>query len=352
MASNDRRSSPDLKDDLFTNTDAYSFYQVVRLLRRFITPNGGDSSATIFQERLRVRPPLSLGFPGSDLARLQKIESHEEQLPERYLLSASFLGLYGVSSPLPVHYTEELFEEAHNDKTVTRDFFDAISQPFYRLLFQCWSKYRIPYRIVEEQDSNCLSKLFCLQGLGLPSVRQNLNEPHQLLRYLGLFTMSSRSALGLKILLSDALQMRDLQLDPCIARRVSIPDNLCNRLGKQGATLGVDSYLGQETDDRMGKIRISISSLDPDTFHSFLPPTIDEKSNPASINLYSKTKSLLEMYLSQPIEYDLKLVLKPEAIRTVVLGESPWSRLGLDSWMFSGNVFPGTPEVTIQCNRL
>ncbi|MBU2551226.1 MAG: type VI secretion system baseplate subunit TssG, partial [Proteobacteria bacterium] len=132
MARPGRGPTADLKRDLFKNTKAYSFFQAVRLLRFYRGQKWDVSEEEFLEHRIRVRPLVSLGFPETDI---YKIEEKRIGQTIRYILTATFLGLYGPGSPMPSHYTEDLLDEASHDRTVTRDFLDVFSDPFYRLFF-------------------------------------------------------------------------------------------------------------------------------------------------------------------------------------------------------------------------
>jgi len=116
MGDQNRGSTPNLnsnyktglKIELLKHGHEFSFFQAIRLLR-LINPSGSESQA--FSEscdHISVVPHLSLGFPASDLEKIEELEGNH---PPRYKITANFLGLYGSSSPLPTWYTEELLEE-------------------------------------------------------------------------------------------------------------------------------------------------------------------------------------------------------------------------------------------------
>jgi len=112
----------------------FSFVQVMRLARKHLDPKGEEGLPEIpWQDRVRVRPELSLAFPASDVAGVEKDG-------DNLRVTTTFLALYGASSPLPTFYTEDLMDEASNDESVCRDFLDIIHQRLYHLWFQCWSK--------------------------------------------------------------------------------------------------------------------------------------------------------------------------------------------------------------------
>ncbi len=322
MASEIRGPSFSLRLDLLRKGHEFSFYQVMRLLRLFIRNfEKSEERESIEEEHIRIRPELSLIFPASDVANIEEIDS-EKPL---FLVTATLLGLYGSSSPLPTFYTEDLLDEASEDMSVTRDFIDILNHNLYLLLFRCWTKYRLFFQVVEEKNPKILEKLFCLIGLGEKELRRDLLESYPLIRYTGLFTQFPKSALGLKTLLQDALGNLRIEVIPCVKRVVKIPPDQRLYLGTSGSSLGEDGFLGEEIDDRMGKFRLQIGPLKSEPFHSLLP------GNPNHQRLALLTK----FYLLDVLEYDIELVLAEREAETVCLGTSMWSRLGLDTWVFS-----------------
>jgi type VI secretion system protein ImpH len=296
----------------------------MRLLRYFLNLSSrGEYRGDLIEERVRVRPELSLGFPSSDIA---SIEEATEGDTSSFLMTARFLGLYGESSPLPSFYTEDLIDEASEDITVTRDFFDIINGPLYHLLFHCWTKYRWPIKVVEEKDAKTLEILFSLFGLGDPAIRDEVPDAFFLVRYLGLFTQFPRSAAALRTFLSDALEAPTLEILPCIPRWVKIPQDQRMRLGVSGCTLGADGFLGEEILDRAGKFLIRIGPVGREEFLSFFPGT--EK--------HRKLDFLTRFFLIHPLDCDVEMILAAGEVRTSRLGRAEWSRLGEDTWLFSG----------------
>ncbi len=328
---NGRTSTPvasgpemNLTRDLLNEGCAFSFFQVMRLLRRMGRGSEGEgASKTDPVHEPRIRPRLSLAFPPADVDRVEERVGEEGA---RFTVTTTFLGLYGSSSPLPTFYTEDLMDEASMDESVSREFLDVVNQRFYQLLFQCWLKYRKFLQVVEKPGEDDLERLYCLLGLGEKRLRADMPDSTALFRYVGLFTQRPRSALGLKTLLSDALDLGPLEVTPCVERRAPIPKDQRLALGAPGVSLGKNSFLGEEIRDRMGKFRVRIGPLSGEAFQNVMPGT--EK--------YEKIVSLTRLFILEPLEYDLELLLAPDQARTPCLGTPGWSRLGMDAWLFSG----------------
>jgi type VI secretion system protein ImpH len=322
MAGQNRESSFTLKADLLGRSHEFSFFQVIRLLRIFGGGIERYEDAGGIEKNIRIRPDLSLSFPASDIASIEEADD-----TGRFLVTTTFLGLYGSSSPLPTFYTEDLMDEARDDMTVTRDFIDIINHRLFLMLFHCWTKYRQFIQVIEEQNPSDLERLFCLIGLGEKEFREPVSETYPLIRYAGLLTQFPRSALGLETLLKDVLTGTAVEVIPCIRRKVKISQDQRLFLGTAQCALGESTILGEEIDDRMGKFRIQIGPLSSVRFQELLPGT------PA----YRRMHFLTQFYISEPLEFDFALILGEREAKTACLGSPQWSRLGWDTWTFSSD---------------
>jgi len=308
-----------LINDLLENGHQFSFVQVMRLAQRFLDPAGEKGLPDVpWQDRVRVRPELSLTFPASDVAAVEKDG-------DDLRITTTFLALYGTSSPLPTFYTEDLMDEASNDESVCRDFMDIIHQRLYHLYFECWSKYRLLIRVVEQNNPIDRERLLCLIGLGEKELACCMPDSFSLLRYTGILTQYPRCAMGLKTILRDALGMNSITIIQNIRRMVPIPDDQRLRMLVSGGRLGMDTVLGSKIADRMGKFRIRIGPLAWREFNDLLPGTARN----------DRLTSLTMFYLTDPLEVELELVLAAGEAQPIRIG-NPEARLGLNTWDFAG----------------
>lgn len=321
-----------VEERLLARGESFSYFQAVRLLRLFGKARGMGTDS------LRIRPKLSLGFPDNDIDGI-------EALPDGgYRVTANFFGLYGVASPLPTYYTEDLFEEEREGRHATRDFLDVIHHAMYPLLFDAWRKHRLQDRVVEDGDADVLDLLYSFVGLHASDLRGKLPVGSGLLRYAGLFNLRPRSALGLNTLLADAFSPAKVEVECCTLQYVPIPADQRLRLGQQAHQLGETTYLGSQIDDYSGSITITLSDLPEDSFHQLLPGTPG----------HERLEFLVRFYLIDPLEVRVVLELRHEdarAARTLDAAEAApesaatnWTRLGMDTWL--------TPEHARQPTRV
>ncbi len=312
MAAETRTADTAVKSSLLAHGERYAYFQAIRLLRLF------DRRVGARHENLRVRPKLGLDFPESDIDRI-------EVLPQGgYRISANFFGLYGVASPLPAYYTEDLFEEEREDRHAVREFLDIVHYAVYPLLFDAWSKYRLEQRVVEDGDTDLLGRLYAFVGLDDADLRADLLPGSALLlRYAGLLNQRPRSALGLRTLLADAYGEAKVDVGCCVADTVPIPDNQRCRLGVQGHCLGVEAWLGCEIDDCSNRIRITFKDVPEALFHHLLPGAAG----------HEQLCLLIRFYLTDPLIVDVEMQLRHEDTKAARLTRGLWSRLGVDSWV-------------------
>ena len=315
----------DLKSEILKEGHAFSFFQIIRLLgclQKTDSKNRPAGGGVL--ENIRIKPSLSMAFPAADV---EKIEERGDPESHEFRITANMMGLYGSTSPLPTFYTEELLAEEARDESVSRDFIDLINQRLYELLYRCWIKYRLYLQVIEVQHAPDLERLFCLLGLGEKVLRKEIAEPQSLLRYLGLFSQYPRSAVGLETLLQDALGDIPLRVISCVERKATIDIDQRCCLGVSGNSLGHDAYLGQEIVDKMGKFRIQVGPVNEKVFQTFSP------GNKA----YERLIFLIKIYLTEPMEYDLELILSKGQAQTVCLNDAVHAMLGVSTWVFSGD---------------
>ena len=335
MAGADWRQTSDITEAVWKNAPAFSFVQALRLLLRLLRKQKGASLDDMeLNRRLRIRPDLSLVFPGTDIVELQK----RDEKPLAVQLTVSFLGLYGASSPLPTFYTEDLLREQAEDRSVTRDFLDIVHTPLYHLLFRCWSKYRLAYQIVEDANGDFIEYFFCLLGLSEQAFRCRFHSPERLLRYTGLCMQFPRSAEGLRAMLADALDLPVLEVIQCIDRLADIPQDQRLLLGVSANRLGETSVIGLQIADRTGAFRVRVGPVDGNTLHRLLPDG----------QAFGAMTELIIFYLDQSLVWDLELVLAPGQAHSAGLGTDKWSRLGWNTWVFSDMPPEATVSVRLQ----
>ncbi|QZI73097.1 type VI secretion system baseplate subunit TssG [Pseudomonas protegens] len=298
----------------------YSLFQAVLLVVDRLRDAHPYLSEEELYDQLEFQANPSLGFPGSDVDR---VEFFEERGQMRARLRFNLIGLFGAGSPLPAFYGEQALGDGEEGNP-TRHFLDLFHHRLQRLMLPIWSKYRYRASFKSGALDPFSAQLFALIGLGGEEIRKakELNWK-RLLPYLGLLSLRAHSAALIEAVLRYYFKHADLVIEQCIERRVEILDEQRNCLGQANSLLAEDLVLGERVRDRSGKFRIHISQLDWQRFHEFLPIGFG----------YQPLCALVRFTLRDPLDYDIRLVLRQEEIRELCIGEQNTCRLGWTSWL-------------------
>lgn len=308
MAGTHRTPDPAVMRELLERGEGFAWFQAVRLLRRL-----GAQGAP-----LRMVPSLGLGFPPRDIARV------EADAAGGYRIVARFFGLYGVASPLPTYYTEDLIEERREDRHAARDLLDLLHQTLYPLLYDAWAKPRVAQRLIEQRDGALLDQLHALIGLDDPGRRAALGPAGgRMLRYAGLLLPRPRSIQGLRTLLANRFAPARVEVRCSVCRAVALARDQQCRLASPARRLGCDAVAGSAIDDASPRLRVTFADLGGAQLQALSPGGAD----------HAELRTLVAHYLASPLEVDGEFVLRPGEGRGVGLGRRPWSRLGVDSWI-------------------
>lgn len=220
----------------------YSLFQAVLLVVDRLREAHPDLDDEALYDRLEFQANPSLGFPASDIDR---VEFFEERGQVRARLSMNLISLVGAGSPLPAFYGEQaLGEEAGNP---TRDFLDVFHHRLQRLMLPIWRKYRYCASFQSGARDPFSEQLFALIGLGGEDIRKasQLNWK-RLLPYLGLLSLRAHSAALIEAVLRYYFKHAELNLEQCIERRVDVLGEQRNRLGSANSLLSQDLVLGEQ----------------------------------------------------------------------------------------------------------
>ena len=311
MATNVGQQAVDLNDRLLNKSNQYSFFQANRLLRLLSNAHGTSSA-----NALRTRPSLGLGFPKSD------IQSIEPKEGGGYRMSANFLGLYGVDSPLPTFYTEDLLHEQSDGYGENREFLDIFAQSLYPLFFRAWLKPRVSLRVIEFEDSRMLDILYSL--VGVPEPKRYLKQPGiaSLLNCAALYSHQIRSASGLQAIIEATFSTVVVEVKQLQRVMVQIPSDQKLLLGVQACILGETSHLGSHCQS-MGGVTICLEEVDTELFRSLLPGGIE----------FERLRFLVDYYLIEPLPVRVELSLNKTHVQSTQLATEEWGQLGHDTWL-------------------
>lgn len=306
---------------LFSEGYLFDFFQSVRLLEAYFgNQRSPGETVDVAEERIRFRPYNGLVFPATDIRSVDL----EGEAPKRARITATFMGLYGVDSPLPVYFYDSIATDTEDSK-VLRDFLDIFNHRLYALFYRSWKKYRLPTHYDRASTRNELTlRTLSLAGLGTKNaVDDSLLPAVRLSAFAGLLSSQIRSGEGLRNLVAEMLGGVEVSLLENIPRWVAIHQRV--HLGRKGslkAVLGTTACIGEEVYDTSGKFRLVLGPLRLAQYLDLLPGAAGAKL----------LQFLVRMYVRDYLDYDMELKLLTGEIPDFKLGDRT-SRLGLTTWL-------------------
>ena len=332
---------------LVTRGWEFDFFQAAWLLERHAenrVPVG--DRGPVGHEPIRFRPDVSLGFAPTDVRRITEFQDSISD-ETFHQVDVTFLGLYGVSTPLPLHYAVDILrwveqaagppeDEGHVDagsaatrepkygSAPARDFLDIFHHRVISLFYRSWLKYRYD-RSFGLPDRNVITD-YLLWLIGCPPGCDESVlgvSPIRMLRYAGALTQRPRAAATLEGTLLDYWQEFPVELEQCVGRWVPIAPGDLNRMGAANSTLGGDLTVGEQVYDLSGAFNIAVGPVDWTTYLSFLPDG----------SRFSQTRALVNLYCMDPLNFTIEIKLRAGEVPEMRLSsDDQASRLGYTSW--------------------
>jgi len=326
----------------------FDFFQAVWTLERLLSPErcvGGEGPPG--REAIRFRPHLSMGFPPSDLRRITPV-ADEEGRTSHYLIDSTFLGLYGVSTPLPLDYSVRVIRDAQRRELAVseevgarpgsdsedpylahsplRDFLDLFHHRLISLFYRAWTKYR--YDVSFGMTGRDVLTPFLLWCIGTPPTTANQEligvDSTRLIRYAGTFTQHPKTAAALQGLLTDFFDFIPVRVEQFQERWIAIPSDNLSALGTANSTLGVDCVAGQEVFDMGGAFEIVVGPVDWETYLTFLPVG----------RRFDEARRLTRLFCQDMLAFGLTVRLKAGEAPEARLTSGPdAARLGYTCWL-------------------
>jgi type VI secretion system protein ImpH len=320
MASRSRYGNLPLVEDVVKNADQYEFHAMVKLLeamRPDATPLGEGFDPS--QEPLRIRSRVSLSFPNTDVYKLTPTK--EADIPP--LLETNFLGIAGVTGPLPTPYTQLLIRRKERKDTAFRDFLDIFNHRLVSLLHLIRKKYWVGIKHERPEDSFIGKSLISLLGLDGEHLRGRLGiQDRSLLYYTGLLWQRPRSCVGLERLLTSFFKV-PVWIKQFEGKWVHIPVEEQTIIGKTGQyhRLGQTTILNARYWDPQLMFIIHMGPLTLDQYINFLKPGKG----------YFQLTNLVRYYLGSHKEYRINLILRKDQLPKTKLGYG--LALGWTTWL-------------------
>lgn len=323
MEMGERNSMAGLIERLVAEGTHFDFFQAISLLEEEYRQRDGGADP-LYSGRIRMEAHNSLAFPPGEIASVKSS-------PDGVRMLLSFMGLLGVSSPLPIYFSEYISRFPENSRAV-QDFLAMFNHRIYALFYRAWKK----YMVVKAGLHDPLTKrIAAIAGISpdTPLSEENL----RLLSYCGVFSAKARGNAGLTALISDYFDGIPVSIQNWVPRWVPL-SNLPS-LGSN-ARLGVSAVAGTTMLDRAGGFRLTLGPLPRATYETFLPGTQKVKAAIA----------LVEAYCADPLDYEIEVALQSTELIPVQLGAEA-AALGITSSLGASELRSSVHSVIVAARR-
>lgn len=177
-----------------------NFYRFCQLLEQQ-NPDAPKLGSTekLSADPVRFRPWPGMGFPVSELKAVETDEDCPDLSPT---VRTTFLGMYGVDSPLPTAYLDDIAQRREGYEA-TSAFLDIFSHRIHTQYYRIWRKYAYPATFEAGGVDDTSQCLLGLVGLGIPGTAEQVSTPvSRFLALLGTMRLPTRNAEGVRQLVS------------------------------------------------------------------------------------------------------------------------------------------------------
>lgn len=276
-----------------------NFYRLCQLLEK-IAPNSPliGSTDNINDDPIRFRPWAGMGFPA---AELHTVEQHPDNCMRPLTIRTHFLGLYGIDSPLPSHYQDDITQHNEGTEALT-EFLDIFNHRFITQYYRIWRKYAYPITFETGGNDTTSQCLFGLIGLGISGIAERINTPiSRFLALLSTMRLPTRNSEGIKALISLLAPDTTAQVNEYDTVRI-IVDKRSNLSRNHPIPLFRRAILGKVAKDTTSRILISLTAHQPKEARNWLSKGHLHTDFLALLRVYLGYRSDARITLTVPIQ--------------------------------------------------
>lgn len=274
-----------------------NFYRFCQLLEKSCLDSPAlGSSQNPEHDPVRFRPHRGMGFPVTEIKGIDPVDRYRNSsIPS---IKTTFLGLYGITSPLPTSYLDDIAQYRDGTDALT-DFLDIFNHRLTTQFYRIWRKYSYPATFESGGKDNTSQYLYGLIGLGISGCANHIQAPlSRFLALLSILRLPTRTAEGIQALVKLLAPLTQVTITPHDPRRIILnsPTKISCR---QPITLENKPVLGCYATDVNSQVLIQLHTEDKMEAHGWLPDG----------SIYQDLMALLRVYLGARVNARLRLTL-------------------------------------------
>ncbi|MDI9799926.1 type VI secretion system baseplate subunit TssG [Citrobacter koseri] len=301
------RLTPRLEADLHR----INFYRFCQLLekRHPGRPLMGSTSHPV-DDPVRFAPHPGMGFPVSELKAVEYDENDDSRPP---LIRTTFMGMYGVDSPLPTAYLDDITQRWEGYEAL-QGFLDIFSHRILTQFYRIWRKYSYPATFEPGGTDSISQSLLGLVGLGIPGTANHIATPvSRFLALLGVLRQPGKTQEGIQALVTLLAPDTTVKVSPYCLRPVEVSQPL-GFYGDDDFLLDGNTPLGDEAMDANSQLLIALSTDNEQEAQGWKPDGL----------LYQDFLVMLRVYLGWRFKARITLTTSTRLLAVPLLGETPF----------------------------
>ena len=341
MGTEERAPVPDLKEvaaRFETDAKRFAFYKLVYLLERVHAGSPGVGKlGPASEERIRFRPDASMAFASSDVTEAKSVECGDGVARTR--VTATFMGLYGSSSPMPNYFLEQVAQaEYQGQQQPVRDILDIFHTRLYSLIYRAWTKYRFGVSYRTKGDDVFTRRMFCVTGIDGFGSHNPPVDRFLFLKYAPLLAMKTRSARGLTLALHEMFGNLGGKIEQFIGAWTLIEKPYRNKIGVMNHQIGHSLTIGRYVFDASSRYKIVLGPLGYDDYLAFLPGGYKRPI----------LRGVCAVFTRGMYDVQLELHVKPDAAPRWQIGAPRASTLKRTAWLGGSKGMPFVLTVPLE----
>lgn len=301
------RLTPRLEAEI-ARINFYRFCQLLEKRHPDHPPLGSTSHPT--DDPVRLLPHPGMGFPVSELRGVEYNEDDDTAPP---VVRTTFMGLYGVDSPLPTAYIDDITQQREGHEA-RQGFLDIFSHRILTQFYRIWRKYSYPATFAPGGTDTISQSLLGLVGLGIPGTADKIATPvSRFLALLSVLRQPGKTQEGMQAIVYLLAPQTTVCVSPYCLRPVAILRPL-GFYGDDDFVLDGNTPLGDEVMDANSQLLVELTTDDEQEAKGWMPDG----------QLYQDFLVMLRVYLGWRFKAKIRLTVSTRLLPVPPLGDAPF----------------------------
>ena len=288
-----------------------NFYRLCQLLEK---RNPGrplmGSTSHPGDDPVRFAPHPGMGFPASELKAVEYDEDDDSRPPR---IRTTFMGMYGVDSPLPMAYLDDIAQRREGHYAL-QGFQDIFSHRILTQFYRIWRKYSYPATFEPGGTDSISQSLLGLVGLGIPGTADHIATPvSRFLALLGVLQQPGKTQEGMQALVTLLAPDTTVKVSPYCLRPVEMGQPL-GFYGDDDFLLDGNTPLGDEAMDAGSQLLVALTTDNEQEAQGWKPDGL----------LYQDFLVMLRVWLGWRFKAKITLTTRTRLLAVPPLGEGPF----------------------------